>query len=358
MRLSFILRGLWLAGVISACATGTETPPEDDASTSSGGTGGGTNGVACTTDASCTLLADSCNMGQCIEGECLLVPREEGSTCDDRDPCTSTSVCIAGTCQGVVDADCSDLTDQCGVGVCNPVQGCIKEPNIGDSCDDGLFCTTGDTCNGSGECVGTEPLVCGAATQGCFESVCDENADACVEQPITMCMNDDHCCPTGCTSANDKECFCINRAPTATAKSSGGGTGAMGVDAMNDFDDEATCEYHFINNGSTPSGAWIEYEWPALVSIGALHISTVNATSPSCSLATGRNLFSGVVQWWNGTQWVTETQFAGELDDVVIDFPQRIDTTRIRIFDIAASPGGSDSVIYEWAIFPAAGCRL
>jgi len=58
-------------------------------------------------------------------------------------------------------AACAGLSDQCSSGVCDPssltaddVTGCTKSFLPSGFCDDSLFCTINDGCNGSGECTG------------------------------------------------------------------------------------------------------------------------------------------------------------------------------------------------------------
>jgi hypothetical protein len=73
------------------------------------------------------------------------------------------------------------LTQGCQLGVCDVATGqCIAQNLMnGDPCDDLNPCTNGESCQ-SGQCNnGT---------------------------PITACVNNDSCCPMGCTSANDAEC--------------------------------------------------------------------------------------------------------------------------------------------------------
>jgi hypothetical protein len=50
-------------------------------------------------------------------------------------------------------------------GICDPATGDCLEPNrpAGTPCDDGDFSTTGETCDGSGNCVG----ICGAGLTNC-----------------------------------------------------------------------------------------------------------------------------------------------------------------------------------------------
>ncbi len=72
--------------------------------------------------------------------------------CDDGSECTDDT-CVNNVCQ-YTNNNCDDsndcTTDTCNAGVCEHG----NEP-VGTTCDDGLFCTATDECDGSGTCVGT-----------------------------------------------------------------------------------------------------------------------------------------------------------------------------------------------------------
>ncbi len=356
----------WRAGVLtlwlSACATGAGNPDfDDDGTTASSGSGarGGTSPTSCDSDAYCASLTDDCNRGRCVSGECVAEASNEQLECDDDDPCTTSGTCDSGSCQGGNPVDCSALDDTCGVGVCDAAQGCVKQPdNVGEYCDDGLFCTDNDVCDAAGTCAGPAAYDCGAPTSACATLTCVEAQGACAEVPVTTCLGGDGCCPSGCTPAQDSDCNCTtNLALTATPLSSGGGAApCCAVSEMNNTLTEPNCAKHWVDNSTAPSGAYIEYQWPSPVTIGSTYIATQQASSTACGNTAGRNVNSGLVQYWDGAAWVTAASFSGELDDVVVDLPQQISTTRLRIFDMTASPGNGNSIIYEWFVFPVAGC--
>ncbi len=163
-----------------------------------GGTCDGTplscdDGVACNGTESCDEDADAC-----IEGV---------STCSGTEICDVLSDTCRGWCPGCVVGGVCWGDGQ--VNPANPCQICDVQAAVfawsdhdGSPCDDGLFCTTGDVCQG-GTCDGT-PLSCddGVACNG-TES-CDENADTCVPG-TTPCGADELCdvpsdrCVTRCT---------------------------------------------------------------------------------------------------------------------------------------------------------------
>ena len=143
---------------------------------------------------------DACTVGVCDEATntCLIQPGNNGAQCDDGDPCTYFGSCQGGACNKGAKIDCSFLDSECSIGTCDPVQGCIVTPvNDGFPCDDGLFCTGGDSCQ-QGACTGGPPLDC-APPGGCFVSTCDEATDKCINVP----GNDGAACEDGspCTAS-------------------------------------------------------------------------------------------------------------------------------------------------------------
>lgn len=144
-----------------------------------------TQGDACDGQGSCASTARDCSDGIACTNE----------SCDEAsDRCTNavTSGClIAGSC---VAAGTTDPTSACRV--CNPAASTTgwSLKTAGASCDDGLFCTTGDTCNVVGICGGSS-RICAPGGTGC-SSVCDELADTC-RTDILGCLIGNACLAAG-----------------------------------------------------------------------------------------------------------------------------------------------------------------
>jgi hypothetical protein len=91
----------------------------------------------------CTPSATPCRTSVCddtvTEGNpCILLPLDDGTQCDDRDPCTVDDQCTSGTCAGIA-KDCADGFT-CTVDHCDPADGtCVHTPNDG-SCGTGQVC--------------------------------------------------------------------------------------------------------------------------------------------------------------------------------------------------------------------------
>lgn len=83
------------------------------------------------------------------------------AACDDLDPCTSDDICADGVCTAGTAAACDDAND-CTDDLCDSSYPalCLHAPRDGGRCDDGIACTTGDSCE-QGVCVGdTSDCVC------------------------------------------------------------------------------------------------------------------------------------------------------------------------------------------------------
>ncbi|EDM77682.1 putative lipoprotein [Plesiocystis pacifica SIR-1] len=103
----------------------------------------------CLSDEDCNEFDSDCTEGTCTpDNTCVGTPVNEGSVCDDGDLCSTGEVCSAGTCGSGAPVDCSAMSDDCNVGVCDPMDGsCTTEvANEGNPCDDGNACTVASTC--------------------------------------------------------------------------------------------------------------------------------------------------------------------------------------------------------------------
>jgi hypothetical protein len=108
----------------------------------------------------------------------------------------STTSQASTTTGGACAQDCSAVpVPPCYESVCNAMTGTCELTALADgaTCEDGLYCTVDDTCDG-GLCQSGTARVCDPGGDPCNGASCDESADACVETPL----------PNGspCTSAN------------------------------------------------------------------------------------------------------------------------------------------------------------
>ena len=129
----------------------------------------------------------SCGRWYCNEdvGRCEIAPANEDQPCDDGSFCTVNGVCINGFCSGEA-RDCSAAGEGCTLGSCDEENDvCIAGANkpSGTACDDGLFCTVNETCDGHGHCGSSLPKNCSNLGGVCADGVCNEEADQCEAVP-------------------------------------------------------------------------------------------------------------------------------------------------------------------------------
>jgi len=158
----------------------------------------GTFTCQCSADSGCND-GNACTADKCVSNKCQNTITA-GLACDDKNPCTLASACsTAGACapDPLKPYDCSTSSDACNTGVCYDnagVAACKKQPKASTTpCDDGLFCTTADLCDGAGKCAGGPPPSCPKLV-ACNTSLCSELAKGCTTQPQTK--------GTACTDGN------------------------------------------------------------------------------------------------------------------------------------------------------------
>jgi hypothetical protein len=149
-----------------------------------------------------------------------------------------------------------------------------------------------------------------------------------------------------------------NIAPSATAASSGGGSGPYGPAEMNDGSLQSSCDFCWVSAGSTPGTAWISYTWSSPQTIWGFWIDTQPAMSNACS-SSGRSLDGGTLQYWNGSTWVDVQTFSDMADDwypssVPVELASPITTSQLRIYGVHADTLGSQNsnpMIFEWEVY-------
>ena len=115
--------------------------------------------------------------------------------------------------------DCASIkTPQCQTAVCDEMAGQCKvvAGHQGEACDDGQFCTVGETCK-LGLCVGGSPNECGLEKDACSAIACDEPTMQCSKTPLndgTACIptSGDLCqvnavCQNSLCVGTPKDCF-------------------------------------------------------------------------------------------------------------------------------------------------------
>lgn len=178
----------------------------------------GADGTRLSTE-DCAQQGDPCRAGSCTPGGCAMLPANEGLACDDGRFCTENTTCSAGSCGGGTPRSCDD-DNACTFDTCDEATDtCVPDAaaNDGLPCQSPDFCVVQQTCNG-GVCGGGVARTCDDSNP-CTVDGCDELADACTHQDKidgTPCEDGAFCtlgdsCQTGqcqpgaavpCTDAN------------------------------------------------------------------------------------------------------------------------------------------------------------
>ena len=157
-------------------------------------------------------VGESCDDGNTVSGDCCDSACSfeiSGSSCDDVDMCTTTDTCDgAGMCVGSGALSCDDL-NACTNDSCIPATGCDFAPNTA-ACDDSNACTNGDIC-AAGSCVPGAPIVCDDANlctnDSCIPATgCDFASNTAACDDSDACTNGDICAAGSCVSGSMLDC--------------------------------------------------------------------------------------------------------------------------------------------------------
>lgn len=160
---------------------------------------------------SCARPQDCAPGASCEDGLCRA---GAGTACADDATCAGTLVCQGAVC---VSLGCSGKSCTSGSGGTRVCQRNFL-PNTA-SCEDGLYCTVSDHCDGNGACVSTTQRDCSTTVGACKVAACDETRKACVvsgdKTDGTTCDADS----SGCTQGDScKSGVCApGAAPDCTA---------------------------------------------------------------------------------------------------------------------------------------------
>ena len=113
--------------------------------------------------------------------------------------------------------DCSGIiTDQCSIGMCDEttLTCAVVEAPVGTECDDGFFCTVGDSCT-AGACQPGIPNSCGLEPEPCEVVTCLEVSKSCTSSLAadgTDCQPDNLClinaaCLNGLCIGDERSCI-------------------------------------------------------------------------------------------------------------------------------------------------------
>ncbi|HEV8323347.1 MAG TPA: right-handed parallel beta-helix repeat-containing protein [Myxococcota bacterium] len=131
-----------------------------------------------------------------------------GTPCEDGLFCTTGDTCNGNQCRDGGPRDCSAVEEACAASTCNEAAGtcdAVPQPD-GAPCEDGLACTSGETCAG-GACGGGLPTDCGSFADTCNDAGCAEAMGGCFStahadgtpcNDATACTGPDTCGAGAC----------------------------------------------------------------------------------------------------------------------------------------------------------------
>jgi len=201
----------------------------------------------------CGMAPPACQEVTCDEvtDTCGAAPVANGTTCVSDDLCLTGTTCSGGQCTGGTPKDCflAPTPSECFVSVCNPQNGmCEPEPgNDGGSCTDPNDpCTVQKTCS-AGQCLGGVPKDCSNLTQGCNLGVCDAVTGMCMAQTVGdgMVCDDLDACTTGETCSVG---VCGAGTPVTACTAAADGCCPSNCNETNDFDCAFSCELYAISS--------------------------------------------------------------------------------------------------------------
>ncbi|MBL91152.1 MAG: hypothetical protein CMH56_04975 [Myxococcales bacterium] len=153
------------------------------------------NGTSCDDSDNCTV--NICSEGACTvtQNACECVGEPDGTFCSDGDRCTENDACLGEVCVGEP-IICSGSEDGCLLGSCDQASGnCVSVPaQFGTACNDGNFCTVEDYCS-AGHCIGA-PKDCSVDGNACQAGTCNPANGNCdvVSMPNGLaCESSDPC---------------------------------------------------------------------------------------------------------------------------------------------------------------------
>jgi hypothetical protein len=194
--------------------------------------------TACTSAGQCDD-GNPCTADTCTGGNCQHAAVSDGTACSDGNVCNGAETCRAGVCRAGTALSCDD-GNPCTTDSCDATRGCVHTNNTapcaddgnpctsdvcgggscthprapnGTTCEDGLFCTIGDSCQ-AGVCRGGGAN-CTQYTTACRSGSCDESRRQCFTTPRTdgtdcsdgnVCNGTETCQAGVCTSAGAIDC--------------------------------------------------------------------------------------------------------------------------------------------------------
>ena len=155
-----------------------------------------------------------CMIAVCRQSRCQMIPKLDGTQCDDSNPLTQNDICTSGTCLGQV-PQCMTTTYECNTTtVCINKLTTITTTTVtnslhGTPCDGGDSTTTGSACS-FGICIGFNKCLLYRASEKCdirkqcsYTTTCDSETGSCRE----ILLPDNTDCDDGNVLTISDKCF-------------------------------------------------------------------------------------------------------------------------------------------------------
>jgi hypothetical protein len=198
------------AFLLAACGGGGAAPDAHEAPDAAAPDANGT----CAHESDCDDLTAGCLRGTCVDGTCTTVAVADLTGCEDGSFCTVGDTCAAGVCQPGHARAC-DSPDPCHVGVCDEAaDACTSVAgNDGATCFGTDDCVVSMVCQ-AGDCVGGASIDCTFLDDACNVGVCQTGA-GCVAQAANeggtcsdglFCTAVDTCQSGACVAGGPPDC--------------------------------------------------------------------------------------------------------------------------------------------------------
>jgi len=217
---------------------------------------------------------DSCNEGakNCTAPDVVNTSCDDGIYCNGSDKCNGSGTCThtGDPCAANVGDNDSNCAESCNEGAKN----CTANDPSNSACNDGLYCTLTDKCDGSGNCVGTgSPCPGPDGDSNCKESCNESQKDCSANDPTGSACNDglfctltDQCDANGTCVGTGNPCPGNNVGPKCNDSCNEAAKNCTAADAANTSCDDGLfcngadrcnssglCALHGVNPCGTPN---------------------------------------------------------------------------------------------------------
>ncbi len=201
-------------------------------------------GEVCDAILGCVVGTDPCPGQPCDELRGVCSGCALDTDCDDGVFCNGAEFCdVTGACQNGTSVVCNDGLG-CTVDECDELtSSCVSTPND-LLCDDGIVCNGVEICDATLDCVYGAPVDCSNLSDQCNMGVCDELLASCVVQAAPngqACDNGDACPGDSCQAGFCDPIACSPTGPAAP------------TDLVGDFSDAAQLTWTPIEDSTVPT---------------------------------------------------------------------------------------------------------